>query len=83
VTYLLPHVWVQPTGFGPNVYAGQIVDSDGQEARYLIKAGRTSSGRQRQEEGQTRLPIHFAPLTPAGFDQLATQLAADIKAAAA
>jgi hypothetical protein len=83
VTHLIPHVWIQPTGFGPNVYAGQIIDSEGRAARYLVRAGRTSSGQQRQEEGQTRLPIHLAPLTRAGFDQLATQLAEDIKAAAA
>jgi hypothetical protein len=73
VTHLIPHVWVQPTGFGPNVYAGQIIDSDGRQALNPSRFGHDSA----------HMPIRLAPLTPAGLDQLATQLADDIKAAAA
>jgi hypothetical protein len=70
---LIPHVWVQPSGFGPNVYAGQIVDSEGRAALKITHIGHESA----------HMPVRLAPLTPAGFDQLATQLADDIKAAAA
>jgi hypothetical protein len=71
VTHLIPHVWVQDTGFGPKVYAGQIIDSHG----HIVTVPDAS--------GHRYVPIRLAPLTPAGFDKLATQLADDIKAAAA
>ena len=73
MTHLLPHVWVQPTGFGPNVYAGQILTSDGRQALAHGAVGHQP----------WHMPIRLAPLTPAGFDKLAAQLAEDIKAAAA
>jgi hypothetical protein len=73
VTHLIPHVWVQDTGIGPKLYAGQIMTSDGRQAGALSAVGHQP----------VHVPVRFAPLTPAGFDQLATQLADDIKAAAA
>jgi hypothetical protein len=72
VTHLIPHVWVQDTGIGPKLYAGQIIDSEGRAAKRYDPASRMIIVR-----------VRLAPLTPAGFDQLAAQLADDIKAAAA
>jgi hypothetical protein len=78
MTHLIPHVWVQDTGIGPKLYAGQIIDADGRQATHKIEHLGAYGG-----QISIRSPIRLAPLTPAGFDQLATQLADDIKAAAA
>lgn len=66
---LVPHYWVQPTGFGPSMYAGQVLRTDGRPARY------------RGDLSFHVCPVHLAPLTEAGLEQLAAVLQDDIRRA--
>ena len=66
-------VWIQPTGFGPDVYAGQVLTSDGRQVHSPHRVGFDPQ----------YLPVRVAPKTEAGLARLAQLLAADLKRAAA
>jgi hypothetical protein len=57
----MPHIWIEQTGFGPKVWAGEITD----RKRVAVA------------------PVRFAPLTPAGLDELLILLQEDFRAVGA